>query len=457
MNDIVLDSYYDKDLKQLFLHDDKNYLIFNTETLSIYKTNRLNYKEIKEKKIKIENRINKLSNLNEKNSLTKLNDNYVNYLDRITINVSNDCNLKCIYCYASGGSYKKEKGYMDKFTALQTINFFIVNFDVIKNVQFFGGEPLLNKDLIEIICEEFYSKYKNNEISYLPMFSVVTNGTIMSKEIINILSKYDIKITISIDGPEKINDFLRGKGTYNKILKNIDTLKLNNIKFGIECTFTKYHLKNKCDMVDLLDFFYKKLRIHYAHIPTVSISKKNDLYIKNSEKIDIYKKVIMNSLQSLENEDYKMESITYRILRSLILKTPIKYYCPAGKLTLSVSHEGDVYPCFMFIGDDKFLIGNVFKGIYANKLEKVSNILMNLEKNIYPKCKNCWAASLCFGCIGDNYITSNKITSDEVCNFNKEIIKYLILNIINLYNNPNSIKKMINIIKSHEDISNITL
>lgn len=367
-------------------------------------------------------------------------------LDRLVLNVSNVCNLDCRYCYATGGSYEEDESFMEENVAIRTVDHFYNIYDEINNIQFFGGEPLLNPEIIQTVCAYILDKYNKNKIQKLPVFAIVTNGTIISSKILEILSDYNIQVTVSIDGPPFINDPLRGQGTFNKIIENIEYLNIKNITFGVECTFTKYHLINGFDVSDLMEFFYKQLGLHTTHIPSVAVPVDNELHIDENDLIKSYSKSIEYSLDSLNKKDYKLDSYTMRLIRALIFKKGIEVYCPAGITTLSVSSDGGIYPCFMFSGNKDFLIGTVSEDkISSERLSKVSNLLKEISKWNDPKCRNCWVRSLCFGCIGNDYIISGSVRDKSQCNFIKKIVEFFLLKSCEIMDDPIIISRIMSL------------
>lgn len=426
-------------LESHLIKKDRTHLFFNTNTLSLFKLNPLIYKVfykileghktedvLKQYKVKNFGEICEMlfktnsSNIPQKNSSKPV-------LERLVLNVINHCNLNCRYCYAGGGNYGQENSFMDKKSAIKAIDYFYNIYEIFC-IQFFGGEPLLNTAVIENTCKYIHNKYDNNELLRLPTFNIVTNGTIMSSKILEMLTNYEFKVTVSIDGPQFINDHLRGEGTFKKIIKNVDLLKKKNISINIECTFTNHHLLNGFAVPDLMEFFYKQFGLHIAHIPFVGVSDNNELYINEKDLIRSYSKGIKFALDSLNKKDYKLDSFTLRLLQALVNKKKVDVYCPAGITTLAVSSAGDIYPCFMFTGNKNFSIGNIFdKGISSNRLNKVSMLLKESSKWTNLKCTHCWAQSLCFGCLGNDYIVSGSIKNKPECNFIKAFIESFLL------------------------------
>ncbi|WP_313758983.1 radical SAM protein [Tissierella sp.] len=152
------------------------------------------------------------------------------------IHVSNTCNLEYKYCYANRGNYDSMDKIMTRNTARKLSEIIINNFNNINKITFFGGEPLLGIDAIEEICSNLSQK----KISY----NIITNLTLIDDNVIKILDKYRIKITESIDGAKEIHDFNRifknGKGTYDIIAKNVNTLQTRGLNLAcIEGTYTE--------------------------------------------------------------------------------------------------------------------------------------------------------------------------------------------------------------------------
>lgn len=206
-------------------------------------------------------------------------------INTIRINVSNDCNLNCKYCYADGGNYKKEVGLMDISTATAVVRFIENYFPNVETIFFFGGEPLLNIEIIEFICEHLSEKY----------FKLITNGFFINDKIIEVIKKYDIKIGISIDGPENIHDEFRvtksGAKTFRKICQNINRLQENGISLtNIQSTYTEF-AKRQMKKSDLVDYFIQNFDFKFLTIGDDVTEKCLDL-IKDEDvdSIEIFKK-----------------------------------------------------------------------------------------------------------------------------------------------------------------------
>jgi uncharacterized protein len=281
-------------------------------------------------------------------------------LERLVLNVSHSCNLRCRYCYAGGGNYGKQQSLMDEKTAAVVLDTFYDLFDHIENIQFFGGEPLLNMGTTSFVCQDLQKRYRSGAVKKLPHFGVVTNGTLLSAEIVRLIKDYELGVTVSIDGPEDIHDYLRGKGTYKKICKFIQALNKERIDFGIESTYTSYHLESGVTLNDLLEFFSTHFNSSETHIPPVALSPGDPLALDGDAEKTVYRAAVEFSVDNLLRGGAPSISFAGRLMKSYTEGSPTLHYCPAGFSTLSVDNLGNVYPCFMFTGCDEFNLGNVF-------------------------------------------------------------------------------------------------
>ena len=346
-------------------------------------------------------------------------------LERLVINVSQTCNLRCRYCYAEGGNYNLPNSLMSKETAFKTLDRFYEIFDEIKQLQFFGGEPLLNPGLIDAVCAEITRRHKNGTISSVPSFGVVTNGTLASDECLHILEKYGINCTVSLDGPRSINDYLRGEHTYDRVVNFIDALNKRGMQYGFEATFTAYHLANGMDLRALLDFFVRTFDKHEMHIPQVGLLPGHPLALTEHQAEETYRTGVEYSISNLRDGTSPWLSFATRIMNVFLDRRPIEHTCPAGLGTISVDAEGNAYPCFMFTGVDRFRFGNVYDDVFPDgkRSDRIFKDIIDNDKSRNPKCGECWAYPFCFGCIGAEYLKSGGKLEKTDCDFMKTMIE----------------------------------
>lgn len=187
-------------------------------------------------------------------------------LGRLTVNIANACNLWCSYCYADHGQYHAPSSLMAPDMAVDIVSRCLKLYPTIRSLQFFGGEPLLNVEAIEAVAAYLTARYGDKR----PQLVATTNGTILNDRIADTLAKYNMALTVSLDGPREIHDHLRParslRSSHAAAMTNIDTLRRLGIELDIECTYTAAHVRNKISVVDLMNYFHDELEINVPHI-----------------------------------------------------------------------------------------------------------------------------------------------------------------------------------------------
>lgn len=349
------------------------------------------------------------------------------YLGRLVINISNDCNMHCVYCYANKGKYHSSQGLISTGDLWRTLNVFYSLFSRIDVIQLFGGEPTLNINAIRYVCE-YVSRH-----NYKTQVGFVTNGTIINTELIEIINKYHINVTVSVD-IEKLHNELRptnsGCLSYNQIEKNIMLLKrYTSQPSQFEVTYTNYHVKNNISILNIINEISSK----YGDIPIhiTPVSSKDLRY-----RLSSYQPFI-DSVRDIFKYNQERGNINYSLLSSLELGLKYhinrQYLCGAGTTTLSVSTDGKIYPCFYFTDNPQFYMASIYenKEIIWNKIQKIKNYYLAHPKTANAKCKECFANSLCHGCMGSNYDeTGDPFNCDEAwCNMIRNMVKQTIVEV----------------------------
>ena len=380
------------------------YASFDKETYSLMTLSKLTYQVIdflqsgmsvlevsKETGVTVGDIINLISRLNSKRILssTKKSECEKAIINRITLHISNDCNLRCKYCYASGGNYKQKRGLMTEQTARQFIDFCMETFEEIENIVFFGGEPFLNPHIIELVCSEFTKLYAERKINYLPNFGAITNGTLGSKKNLELIKRYFSFLTISVDGPKEINDSNRidrfGQGSYLRISEFIEKVKaLPNINLKYEATYTQQHVDMGFTHQTLYNFFKTELGL------------EGDVVNEHSLEKDI---VYAQTAKNIKNTECEYDGTFWNVLSAIVGKQS-KTMCSLYRDILAISIEGDIFPCHMNSGEEKCSLGNISgSNIYNDKAKfvKMQPGLGNKFKD-NSICKKCWSNNICGGC-----------------------------------------------------------
>ncbi len=360
-------------------------------------------------------------------------------LHRLVLGISNLCNFKCEYCYAKHGNYGATDSYMSYAIAKSTVDKLYSLFTKIDMIQFFGGEPLLVFEEIEKLYNHIIALYNKGIIKDLPRIGITTNGSVLNHNILKFLKQNNISLTVSLDGNPEINDMLRkaknGGITSCIVERNICKLKEAGIKIEIEATFTNYHIEKHIGVFDTLQYFRKKFGPVPVHIPPVSAplyeAQRWQIIPKfMDQSIMSYWEAIDKCIKTWIESDYPLSfSFLDRYLFALLKKQKMPFLCPAYVDTLAIWYNGDIYPCFMFFGDERYKIGNIFT-VPIDELQFYNNKFIYL-KTKFNRCKHCWARWICYTCAGGVVFMQGQLDNlnKDICAFNKAIIERIIFNL----------------------------
>lgn len=378
-----------------YIHNDKTSVVFVGDRMELYPANTFD-------------RGSYLASQREQNEQISTTSSFPKKLKRITLCVSNDCNLRCKYCYASGGNYGENRFFMDKETALEFVDFCYRELTELECVMFFGGEPLLNWKVIKFICEEFEKRFKDGGC-LKPKFTLVTNGTIYNATIFQLIKKNICSITVSIDGKEDVNNYNRvypdGKGSFERISNFIHNVKkYKGVKLQFEATYTKVHEKFGYTRYDVKKFLTSYFGIQGIVVDENSLDLEQ-LYssLKTITKDDILK----TDFECLPND-------FWHILYSLATKKELSF-CSIAQDRITISSSGEIYACQLLNGKKGNVIGYICE---AGILDKMYNNRLRFSDNSY--CKSCWAKPLCGGCVVQKFYdqqnrTLNNIPNEAIC------------------------------------------
>ena len=358
-------------------------------------------------------------------------------IHRITLHISNDCNLRCKYCYADGGSYDLSRGLMTIETARSFVDFCVQHFDNVGHIVFFGGEPLMNIEAMEYICEKIDEYHKQGKIKRLPQLGIITNGTIINERLLALIKKHITFITVSIDGPKDINDTNRvypnGSGSYDKIENFIKTIKKEtDVSIRYEATYTESHIQENISKKELSTFFLDEFAMEGTIVDELSLNIDSE-----QEFSEFYESesLTLSDLRSLPNSFWD-------ILTSIVHKKP-KQMCQIYSEIVAISTEGNIYPCHMNTGKTHLCLGNISeKNIFnsTNEYKSEHPLLFNINDR-EAICKGCWAQNICGGCTMkwfydeslDNYTME---PNESLCLSSKKHLESVLLLIAHIRKNP---------------------
>ncbi|WP_273326184.1 PapB family radical SAM/SPASM ranthipeptide maturase [Vallitalea guaymasensis] len=347
--------------------------------------------------------------------------------NQLILMVSQECNLRCSYCYGGDGEYNL-RGKMKYEVAKKAVDYFVSHSKKDKlNICFFGGEPLLNFDLIKKIVA--YTKELENELNREFTFSMTTNGTVINKEIERFIIEHDFSVTISIDGDSTAHNSNRfygnKKGCYDDVIKNTAGLREMD-KLSARATLTSNNT-NVFNILDhLIDLGFNKV----TWSPAMNMMTKKDM----GELIDSQKKVIskVGELINAGNvEEAKKYSQIIKLFKK-IHKDGIRLKaCGTGTNMIAVGIEGDIYPCHRFVGISPIKIGNIFNDTPCSNPQFYKSI----DVREMEECHNCISRNICLGgCPQVTYEANHNknIPKETLCDYNRETLIQIIRTYINI-------------------------
>ena len=353
-------------------------------------------------------------------------------LEALALHVCHDCNLKCKYCYGEGGTYGGPRKYMDKKIAEKAVDFLIKESGEISEcvIIFFGGEPLLNFELIKHVI--LYARETGKKYGKKVRFSMTTNGTLLTDEVISYLNREKIGVLISMDGYEKIQDRMRpfrnGKGSYKSIVPKAQKfISSRRGRVSVRATFTREDLHLLSITKHLTDLGFGVVHLCPVSGSEYKLSSRDMARIgKEFEKMAEY-------FMEMVRKGYAGSvGIFRKFLNQFHHPRGRLFPCGGGIKYLAVSPDGDIYLCHRFVGEERFKIGNVM-GEWDKSLQRM---LLANDVDSRSKCKNCWARYICGGgCYAHAYYTNGDIfTPDELmCAFTKRVIELSIALYVKIY------------------------
>ncbi|MGA5764227.1 radical SAM protein [Nonomuraea bangladeshensis] len=375
------------------------------------------------------------------------------YLGKLAVNVANDCNLGCTYCYANGGFYgTPERIMLSGDDAEQIVMRFARKFDYIESVQFMGGEPSMNSSAIAACGRAFTRLVGNGSLAGMPRFQLVTNALVLSSAFLDLCERYGIELTVSLDGPARVHDSVRtrknGRGSYTQVRKNVDRALARKIRIGFEPTFSRAHLDAGFNLIHLCTWFHDEFGIEELHAPPVSGNRYADssLLLTNEEKMRQYCAVAEWGVDNLLIRRRRLlHDFTARIINDLATRTRNSVICPAGNSQISVSVKGELSPCWMYTDDPDFTLGHIDDDdLISEAGYGTLRRMQQAELHSHPHCRSCMIQPLCFGCKGADYHETGTMEGKSNCDFMRAMVATTLMRIFSHRDVPQDIDGYLN-------------
>ncbi len=314
------------------------------------------------------------------------------------LHIAHDCNMRCSYCFASTGDFGKGRKLMPAEVGKKAVDFLIEHSGARRNleVDFFGGEPLMNFDVVKQIVE--YARSLEKEHNKLFRFTITTNGLLLDDDKIDYINKEMYNVVLSIDGRKEVNDRVRkcvnGAGSYDIIVPKFRKLveKRGDGQYYVRGTFTKFNEDFANDVLELKCLGFEQISVE----PVVS-DLANDYAITEEELPYVFAEYERLAMLLLDLKA-KKEGVNFFHFMIDLEQGPcaIKRLrgCGCGNEYVAVTPDGDIYPCHQFVGMEEWKMGSVMDGsINADKKNDFA------RANIYGKqeCRECWAKFYCSG------------------------------------------------------------
>ncbi len=349
----------------------------------------------------------------------------------LCLHIAHDCNLACKYCFAEEGEYHGRRELMSFEVGKKALDFLVANSGnrVNLEVDFFGGEPLMNWDVVKQLVEYGRSLEEPNNKKF--RFTLTTNGVLLNDEIMEYLNKEMSNVVLSLDGRKEVNDRMRpfrtGKGSYDLIVPKFQKLadSRNQTNYYVRGTFTRDNLDFSEDVKHFADLGFKQMSIEPV------VGPEEDPYSIREE--DLPKIMEEYDKLALEYIKREKEGNGFNFFHFMIdlNQGPCVYKrlsgCGSGTEYLAVTPWGDFYPCHQFVGNEDFLMGNVDDGIVRNDIR---DMFKNCNVYSKEKCKNCFAKFYCSGgCAANSYNFHGNINDayDVGCELQKKRIECAIM------------------------------
>ena len=349
----------------------------------------------------------------------------------LCLHIAHDCNLACRYCFAEEGEYHGRRALMSYEVGKKALDFLIANSGNREHleVDFFGGEPLMNWDVVKRLVEYGRSQEEAHHKKF--RFTLTTNGVLLNDEVMEFCNREMSNVVLSLDGRRDVNDKMRpfrnGSGSYDLIVpkfqKFADSRKQMN--YYVRGTFTRNNLDFADDVLHYADLGFEQMSME----PVVA-DPSEDYAIKEEDIPAILKEYDRLALEYIKSKKEGRGFNLFHFMLDLKAGPCVAKRmagCGSGTEYLAVTPWGDLYPCHQFVGNEKFLMGNVDTGVVNTDIRdefKTCNVYAK------PGCKDCFARFYCSGgCSANAYNFSGSINGayDIGCEMQKKRIECAIM------------------------------
>ena len=342
----------------------------------------------------------------------KLKEKTAGVVKALCLHIAHTCNLNCSYCFASQGKYHGDRAVMSFEVGKRALDFLIENSGTRRNleVDFFGGEPLMNFDVVKQLVA--YARSIEKEKGKNFRFTLTTNGVLVDDDVIDFANRECSNVVLSLDGRKEIHDRFRvdyaGNGSWEKIVPKFQKFveARGGKNYYMRGTFTHANPDFLNDIKTMLDLGFNELSMEPV------VCAPGDPSELTAEDMEIVKKQYEELAFLMLEKDREGKPFTFYHYMIDLTGGPCIYKrisgCGSGTEYMAVTPWGDLYPCHQFVGEEKFKLGNIWDGV-TNK--EIQGEFAACNVYAHPECRDCWARLYCSGgCAANAYHSTGSVT-----------------------------------------------
>ena len=332
----------------------------------------------------------------------------------LTLMTTDCCNFACSYCFAED-LYPGSKILTSENIVHHISEFLNLFHTRVSSLIFFGGEPLLAFTAIKQAWTEVQNLFDDHQ-GDMPSLAMVTNGSLVTRDIAEFLAKNDIAVTVSLDGPKIIHDACRplqgGQGSYERVVEGIHELARAEAFYAIESTYTSRHLELGIDVIKVVDHALglNAQEVHVMPAFPEQVSGIDPSY--NTHVASLFKtaaaRATIRHLRSRVNELAYASRLSYAFAHD----RRRRYICTAGIDKFTIMTNGDVVPCYL-VCDSSHRIASCSEPHKSHTNiplpERAAQTYQSMTRNYLPECSRCWASDWCFACYGPGYVREGRL------------------------------------------------
>ena len=342
----------------------------------------------------------------------KLKEKTAGVVKALCLHIAHTCNLNCSYCFASQGKYHGDRAMMSFEVGKRALDFLVENSGTRHNleVDFFGGEPLMNFQVVKDLVA--YARSIEKEKGKNFRFTLTTNGVLVDDDVIEWANKECSNVVLSLDGRKEVHDRFRvdyaGNGSWEKIVPKFQKFveARGGKEYYMRGTFTHANPDFLEDIKQMLDLGFNELSMEPV------VCAKDDPSALTDEDMAIVMKQYEDLAALMLQKDKEGKPFTFYHYMIDLTGGPCIYKrisgCGSGTEYMAVTPWGDLYPCHQFVGEERFKLGDIWTGVTNTE---VQGEFAACNVYAHPECRDCWARLYCSGgCAANAYHATGSVT-----------------------------------------------